>query len=41
MEGEVKCKFFAVILDKTTARICTVYPVIKPKEGREYKVEAS
>lgn len=29
--------FFAVILDVNTSRICTVYPVRKPKPGKTFK----
>jgi hypothetical protein len=29
--------YFAVIIDDSTKRICTVYPVPKPKEGKEFK----
>jgi hypothetical protein len=28
--------FFAVVIDATTARICTVYPVEKPKPGKAF-----
>ena len=35
--GPVPCKFFAVIIDTDTGRVCTVYPVKAPKEGKEYK----
>ena len=37
IEGPVRCKFFAVIVDVSTKRVCTLYPVIEPKEGKEYK----
>lgn len=29
--------YFAVIVDAATAKICTVYPVNKPKSGKAYK----
>jgi len=29
--------YFAVIIDESTARICTVYPVSKPKPGKEFR----
>jgi hypothetical protein len=29
--------YFAVIIDTATMRVCTVYPVLKPKPGKEYK----
>ncbi len=31
-------KFWAVIIDPTTKRVCTIYPTPKPKSGKEYKV---
>ena len=31
-------KFWAVIIDNTTKRVCTIYPTPKPKTGKEYKV---
>lgn len=31
-----KFKFFAVIVDTKTNKICTVYPVKKPKQGKEF-----
>lgn len=31
------CKFMTVIIDTQTERVCTVYPVAKPKLGKEYK----
>ena len=35
------CKYMAVLIDISTKRICTVYPVQKPKSGQEFKpVEA-
>ena len=36
-EGPVMCKYFAAIMDQGTKRICTVYPLVRPKEGKEYK----
>lgn len=38
-EVDSKVKFWAVVIDKITARICTVYPTLKPKVGSEYKGE--
>lgn len=38
-EFSPRCKYFAVIIDISTARICTVYPVEKPKEGKIFKSE--
>ena len=32
-----KVKYWAVVIDVTTNRICTVYPTPKPKIGKEYK----
>ena len=32
-------KYWAVIIDCSTKRICTVYPTPKPKAGKEYKAE--
>ena len=29
--------YFAVVIDVSTMKICTVYPVEKPKPGKEYK----
>lgn len=29
--------YFAVIVDSATKRVCTVYPVAKPKTGKEFK----
>ena len=31
------CRYFAVVIDQSTGRICTVYPVPKPKEGQKFK----
>lgn len=28
--------YFAVVLDEETKRVCTVYPVLKPKPGKAY-----
>ncbi|MBU0614123.1 hypothetical protein KJ766_02465 [Patescibacteria group bacterium] len=36
-EIDLKVKFWAVVIDKQTGRICTVYPTQKPKAGHEYK----
>ena len=33
----LRAKFMAVVLDTTTQRVCTVYPVDKPKSGKEYR----
>ncbi len=38
-EVESKVKHWAVIIDITTSKICTVYPTPKPKTGKEYKGE--
>ena len=38
VEGRVRCKFWAVIVDTSTKRVCTVYPTERPKPGKEYKV---
>jgi len=37
VEGPVSCKYFAIVIDQKTGRICTIYPVLKPKSGMEYK----
>ena len=37
LEAPVRCKFWAVIIDTLTQRVCTVYPTDKPKPGREFK----
>ncbi|HUI06810.1 MAG TPA: hypothetical protein VL486_07370 [Verrucomicrobiae bacterium] len=29
--------YFAVVIDENRKRICTVYPVVKPKDGKEFK----
>lgn len=29
--------YFAVVIDASTSRVCTVYPVEKPKKGKEFK----
>ena len=29
--------YFAVIIDDSTRRVCTVYPVVKPKVGKQFK----
>lgn len=34
-----KFKFFAVIVDTKTKKVCTIYPVREPKKGKEFKVE--
>jgi len=39
VEGPAPFRFMAVIIDTATQRICTVYPVDKPKSGKEYKLE--
>lgn len=36
-EVNSRVKFWAVIIDTATSRVCTVYPVIRPKPGKEYK----
>jgi len=38
-EVELKIKHWAVIIDVTTHRVCTVYPTTKPRAGKEYKEE--
>ena len=30
-------KYWAVVIDSNTKRVCTVYPTLKPKTGKEYK----
>jgi hypothetical protein len=37
VDGPLSCKYMAVIIDVSTKRICTVYPVEKPKPGQEFK----
>lgn len=32
-------KFWAVVVDCITCRVCTIYPTPKPKKGKEYKEE--
>ena len=34
---DLRLKYWAVIIDTHTGRICTIYPVAKPKPGKEYK----
>lgn len=41
VEGPVPFKFMTVIIDTATQRICTIYPVEKPKSGKEYKPKGS
>jgi len=36
VEGPLPCKYFAVVIDASTKRVCTVYPVLEPKDGKEY-----
>jgi len=38
-EGPLPCKFWSVVIDTTTQRICTMYPTPKPKPGKEYQPE--
>ena len=30
-------RYFAVIVDSSTSRVCTVYPISKPKKGQGFK----
>jgi hypothetical protein len=40
VEGAMRCKFMAVVIDTATQRVCTAYPTDKPKPGsKEYKPE--
>lgn len=32
-----RVKYWAVVIDITTNRVCTIYPTPKPKKGKEYK----
>ena len=34
-------KYWAVVIDVGTQRVCTVYPTVKPKTGKEYKGEGT
>lgn len=34
---ELGIKFMAVIIDTDTSRVCTSYPLLQPKPGREFK----
>ena len=36
-EVEAKAKYWAVVIDSSTKRVCTVYPTLKPKIGKEHK----
>lgn len=36
-EITVRCKWWAVIVDTKTKRVCTIYPTDKPKPGKEFK----
>lgn len=36
-EIELLVKYWAVVIDKDTRKVCTVYPVTRPKSGDEYK----
>ena len=36
-EIDSRLKYWAIIIDTNTCRICTIYPVAKPKLGKEYK----
>ena len=40
-EVDSKVKYWAVIIDSTTNRVCTVYPTPNPKKSKEYKGEGS
>jgi hypothetical protein len=35
----IRAKFFAVVIDTKTSKVCTVFPVVKPKKGKEFKPE--
>lgn len=37
--GNFPFPYFCVIIDETTGRVCTSYPVSKPKPGKEYKAK--
>jgi len=41
IEGPMPVKFMAVIIDTATKRICTIYPVDKPKLGKAYRPEGA
>ena len=36
-EIDLRLKYWSIIIDIGTNRICTIYPVAKPKPGKEYK----
>ena len=36
-EVEAKIKYWAVVIDSDTKRVCTVYPTPKPRIGMEFK----
>ena len=38
VEGPLRCKFFAIVIDVKSGRVCTVYPTDKPKLGKEFKI---
>ena len=38
-EVNSKVRFWAVIIDSTKKRVCTIYPTPKPKTGKEYKTQ--
>ena len=38
-EVNSKVKYWAVVIDIVTERICTIYPTPRPKAGSEYKGE--
>ena len=35
-EVDASIKYWAVVIDSITKRICTVYPTLKPRKGKEY-----
>jgi hypothetical protein len=36
-EVEARIKYWAVVIDSGTKRVCTVYPTPKPRMGKEFK----
>lgn len=41
IEGPMPAKFMAVVIDTSTQRICTLYPVDKPKKGKVFRPEGA
>ncbi|MBI3332560.1 MAG: hypothetical protein HYZ93_00515 [Candidatus Omnitrophica bacterium] len=37
VESPVRFKFWSVIVDTVSKKVCTIYPTDKPKPGKEYK----